>query len=50
MSGPKTLECFAGLSDSAVPVRVGENLIGYRDRLRDSERSAHKAAAFVDAA
>lgn len=25
----KTLECFAGLNDSAVPVRVGENVIGY---------------------
>jgi AraC-like DNA-binding protein len=26
---PKTLECFAGLSESAVPVRVGENVLGY---------------------
>lgn len=26
---PKTLQCFAGLSDSAVPVRVGNNLIGF---------------------
>lgn len=26
---PKTLECFAGLSESAVPVRVGANLVGY---------------------
>lgn len=25
----KTLECFAGLSESAVPVRVGENVLGY---------------------
>jgi AraC-like DNA-binding protein/ligand-binding sensor protein len=25
----RTLKCFAGLSDSAVPVRVGEHLIGY---------------------
>lgn len=25
----KTLECFAGLNDSAVPVRVGENVVGY---------------------
>lgn len=24
-----TLECFAGLSDSAVPVRVGERVVGY---------------------
>ncbi len=24
---PKTLKCFAGLCDSAVPVRVGENLV-----------------------
>lgn len=27
--GPKTIECFAGLNDSAVPVRVGENVVGY---------------------
>lgn len=27
--GPKTLNCFAGLSDSAVPVRVGETLIAF---------------------
>lgn len=27
--GPKTLKCFAGLSDSAVPVRVGEHLIAF---------------------
>jgi AraC-like DNA-binding protein/ligand-binding sensor protein len=26
---PKTLECFAGLNDSAVPLRVGKNVIGY---------------------
>jgi AraC-like DNA-binding protein len=26
---PKTLKCFAGLYDSAVPVRVGDNLIAY---------------------
>ena len=26
---PKTLHCFAGLCDSAVPVRVGENLIAF---------------------
>lgn len=26
---PKTLECFAGLSDSAVPVRLGERILGY---------------------
>ena len=26
---PKTLKCFAGLSDSAVPVRVGEHLIAF---------------------
>lgn len=25
----KTLQCFAGLSESAVPVRVGEQVIGY---------------------
>ena len=26
---PKTLKCFAGLCDSSVPVRVGENLIAF---------------------
>jgi AraC-like DNA-binding protein/ligand-binding sensor protein len=26
---PSTLECFAGLSESAVPVRVGESVVGY---------------------
>ncbi len=26
---PKTLECFAGLSDSAVPIRVGGTVAGY---------------------
>src|SRR5579885_88265 len=27
---PKTLKCFAGLCDSAVPVRVGDNLVALR--------------------
>jgi AraC-like DNA-binding protein/ligand-binding sensor protein len=26
---PQTQKCFAGLCDAAVPVRIGENLIGY---------------------
>ena len=26
---PKTLKCFAGLCDSSVPIRVGENLIAF---------------------
>ncbi len=26
---PKTLKCFAGLCDSAVPVRVGDNLVAF---------------------
>ena len=26
---PRTLECFAGLSESAVPIRVGDNVVGY---------------------
>lgn len=26
---PKTLRCFAGLCDSAVPVRVGDNLVAF---------------------
>lgn len=28
-NGPRTVECFAGLSESAVPVRVGSNVPGY---------------------
>jgi AraC-like DNA-binding protein/ligand-binding sensor protein len=28
-TGAQTLECFAGLSESVVPVRVGENTLGY---------------------
>ena len=28
-SEPTTLECFAGLSDSAVPIRVGESIVGH---------------------
>lgn len=27
--GPQTVVCFAGLADTAVPVRVGEHLIGF---------------------
>ena len=27
-TAPKTVKCFAGLCDTAVPVRVGEDLIG----------------------
>src|SRR3954469_22828655 len=26
---PKTLQCFAGLNESVVPIRVGEKIIGY---------------------
>jgi AraC-like DNA-binding protein len=26
---PKTLKCFAGLCDSSVPIRVGENLVAF---------------------
>jgi ligand-binding sensor protein len=26
---PRTLHCFAGLCETAVPVRVGENLLGF---------------------
>ena len=29
MLQPKTLKCFAGLCDSAVPIRVGENVIAF---------------------
>ena len=27
--GTRTLECFAGLSESAIPVRVGDRILGY---------------------
>jgi AraC-like DNA-binding protein/ligand-binding sensor protein len=29
LTEPKTLQCFAGLSESAVPIRLGETVIGY---------------------
>ena len=29
MATPKTLRCFAGLSESVVPVRLGQKVIGY---------------------
>lgn len=28
-AGPTTATCFAGLSDTAVPIRIGEGIIGY---------------------
>jgi len=28
-AGARTLECYAGLSESAVPIRVGENIVAY---------------------
>jgi len=28
-SEPKTQECYAGMTESAVPIRVGENIVGY---------------------
>jgi AraC-like DNA-binding protein/ligand-binding sensor protein len=28
-AGPSTVTCFAGLSDTAIPVRAGEGIIGY---------------------
>ncbi len=27
--GPQTLECYAGLSESVVPVRIGDTVLGY---------------------
>ena len=39
---PKTLKCFAGLCDSAVPVRVGENLIAF---LQTGQVLLHKPTA-----
>lgn len=29
IDGPKTLQCFAGLNDSLVPVRLGEKIVAY---------------------
>lgn len=29
VSGPRTLECFAGLNDSLVPIRLGEHVVAY---------------------
>jgi AraC-like DNA-binding protein len=29
ITGPKTLQCYAGLSETAVPVRVGHQVLGY---------------------
>ncbi len=29
VAGPCTQECFAGLNDSAVPLRIGEKIVGY---------------------
>jgi len=39
---PKTLKCFAGLCDSAVPVRVGDNLIAF---LQTGQVLLHKPSA-----
>lgn len=39
---PKTLKCFAGLCDSAVPVRVGDNLIAF---LQTGQVLLHKPTA-----
>jgi AraC-like DNA-binding protein/ligand-binding sensor protein len=39
---PKTLQCFAGLCDSAVPIRVGENLIAF---LQTGQILLHKPSA-----
>jgi AraC-like DNA-binding protein/ligand-binding sensor protein len=29
IDGSKTLQCFAGLSESVVPIRIGEKIVGY---------------------
>jgi YesN/AraC family two-component response regulator len=39
---PKTLKCFAGMCDSAVPVRVGENLVAF---LQTGQVLLHKPTA-----
>ena len=48
---PKTLKCFAGLCDSAVPVRVGENLVAFLQTgqilLHQPSRREFKAATRV---
>lgn len=39
----QTLECFAGLSESVVPVRVGENVLGYLQTGQIMQRKPTKA-------
>jgi AraC-like DNA-binding protein/ligand-binding sensor protein len=57
---PKTLKCFAGLCDSAVPIRVGENVIAFlqtgqillhkpsRQQFKKTTRELIKYGAVVD--
>ena len=52
--GAKTVRCFAGLCDSAVPVRVGKDLIGFLQtgqvllKKPTSKQFAHTARQLVD--
>ena len=39
-SEPRTIECYAGLAESAVPIRVGENIVAY---LQTGQVMLHKA-------
>jgi AraC-like DNA-binding protein/ligand-binding sensor protein len=41
-TGPRTVTCFAGLCDSAVPVQVGEKVIGF---LQTGQVALHKPTA-----
>jgi len=57
---PKTLQCYAGLSESAVPVRVGDKVIGYLQtgqvflrkpstkRFNETVRSLRRGGALAD--
>lgn len=57
---PKSLECFAGLTESAVPIRFGDNVLAYlqtgqvmlrqpsREKFRNTVRQLGKLGAFVD--
>jgi AraC-like DNA-binding protein len=58
--GPKTVQCYAGLSETAVPVRIGQTVLGYlqtgqvflrtpsKHRLRTVDRFIRHAGLGVD--
>jgi hypothetical protein len=40
--GPATVTCFAGLCDTAVPIRLGERTIGFRENRAGETNGASK--------